>query len=61
MPSDKAVVHVIDDDEAMRESLAFLLGAVGMEVRTYKSAMGFLDVAPKSRPVASSPMCACPG
>ena len=46
MPSDKAVVHVIDDDEAMRESLAFLLGAVGMEVRTYESAMGFLNVAP---------------
>ena len=23
MPSDKAVVHVIDDDEAMRHSLAF--------------------------------------
>ena len=48
MPSDKAVVHVIDDDEAMRESLAFLLGAVGMEVRTYESALGFLDVAPKT-------------
>ena len=47
MPSDKAVVHVIDDDEAMRESLAFLLSAVGMEVRTYESALGFLDVAPK--------------
>jgi two-component system response regulator FixJ len=47
MPSDKAVVHVIDDDEAMRESLAFLLSAVGMEVRTHESAMGFLDVAPK--------------
>ena len=47
MPSDKAVVHVIDDDEAMRESLAFLLSAAGMEVRTYESAMGFLDVAPK--------------
>ena len=46
MPSDKAVVHVIDDDEAMRESLAFLLNAVGMEVRTYESAMG-----------ASSPVC----
>ena len=46
MPTDKAVVHVIDDDEAMRESLAFLLSAVGMEVRTYKSALGFLDVAP---------------
>ena len=49
MPSDKAVVHVIDDDEAMRQSLAFLLGAVGMEVRTYESALGFLDVASKRR------------
>jgi two-component system response regulator FixJ len=48
MPSDKAVVHVIDDDEAMRESLAFLLGAVGMEVRTYESALGFLDIAPNA-------------
>jgi two-component system response regulator FixJ len=48
MPSDKAVVHVIDDDETMRESLAFLLGAVGMEVRTYESALGFLDVAPNA-------------
>jgi len=48
MPSDKAVVHVIDDDEAMRESLAFLLSPVGMEVRTYESALGFLDVAPNA-------------
>ena len=48
MPSDKPVVHVIDGDEAMRESLAFLLGAVGMEVRTYESALGFLDVAPNA-------------
>jgi two-component system response regulator FixJ len=46
MPSDKAVVHVIDDDEAMRQSLAFLLGAVGMEVQTYESAVAFLKVAP---------------
>jgi len=46
MPSDKAVVHVIDDDEAMRQSLAFLLEAVGMEVQTYESAVAFLKVAP---------------
>jgi two-component system, LuxR family, response regulator FixJ len=46
MPSDKAIVHVIDDDEAMRQSLAFLLGTVGMEVQTYESAVAFLDVAP---------------
>ena len=45
MPSDKAIVHVIDDDEAMRESLCFLLGTVGMEVKTYESAMAFLDIA----------------
>ena len=46
MQSDKAVVHVIDDDEAMRQSLAFLLGTVGMEVQTYRSAVAFLEVAP---------------
>jgi two-component system, LuxR family, response regulator FixJ len=46
MPSDKAVVHVIDDDEAMRQSLAFLLGTVGMEVQTYESAAAFLEIAP---------------
>jgi two-component system response regulator FixJ len=46
MPSENAVVHVIDDDEAMRQSLAFLLGASGMEVQTYESAVAFLKVAP---------------
>ena len=47
MSSDKAIVHVIDDDDAVRESLAFLLGAAGIEVQTYESAVAFLDVAPK--------------
>ena len=46
MPSDKAVVHVIDDDEAVRQSLAFLLGTAGLEVRTYDSATAFLDALP---------------
>ena len=46
MPCDKGIVHVIDDDEAMRESLSFLLGAVGIEVQTYESAEAFLKVAP---------------
>jgi two-component system, LuxR family, response regulator FixJ len=45
MPSDQAIVHVIDDDEAVRQSLAFLLAAAGIEVQTYESATGFLDVA----------------
>jgi two-component system, LuxR family, response regulator FixJ len=37
------VVHVIDDDEAMRESLAFLLDAAGLTARTYESATRFLE------------------
>ncbi|HEY8572682.1 response regulator FixJ [Phenylobacterium sp.] len=37
-----AIVHVIDDDEAMRESLAFLLDTAGFAARTYESAVAFL-------------------
>jgi len=47
MPGDQVVVHVIDDDEAVRQSLAFLLGAAGIKVQTYESARAFLDVATK--------------
>ena len=36
MPSD--FVHVVDDDEAARESLAFLLESAGMPNQTYASA-----------------------
>jgi two-component system response regulator FixJ len=35
-------VHVIDDDEAMRGSLAFLLDSADMIARTYESAPAFL-------------------
>ncbi len=45
MPSEKLVVHVIDDDEASRQSLAFLLQAADLDVRTYASAAVFLDLA----------------
>jgi len=40
---DKPVVHVIDDDEALRESLSFLLGTAHFEVRVYDSAVRFLE------------------
>ena len=46
MPSEKATVHVIDDDEAIRQSLAFLLQAAKLEVKTYSTAMAFLDALP---------------
>lgn len=41
------VVHVIDDDEAMRHSLAFLLRSAKVEVQTYESATAFLKGLPK--------------
>lgn len=37
------MVHVIDDDEAMRKSLAFLLRTAKVEVQTYESALVFLE------------------
>jgi two-component system, LuxR family, response regulator FixJ len=40
-------VHVIDDDEAVRESIDFLLRTAGLSVRTYDSVTSFLDAAPK--------------
>src|ERR1700693_1399606 len=38
--------HVIDDDEAVRESLHFLLRSAKLTVTTYDSAAAFLEVAP---------------
>ena len=37
-----SLVHVIDDDDAVRQSLAFLLGTARIAVRTYESATAFL-------------------
>jgi two-component system response regulator FixJ len=41
-----SVVHVIDDDDAAREALTFLLGTAQMTVRAYETAKAFLDIAP---------------
>ena len=41
MPTED-MVHVIDDDEAARESLEFLLTSAKIQVRTYDSARAFL-------------------
>jgi two-component system response regulator FixJ len=44
MPNDQTV-HVIDDDDAARDSLAFLLRTADVDVRTYPSATEFLAAA----------------
>jgi two-component system response regulator FixJ len=41
-----ALVHVVDDDQGVRDSLAFLLQSAGLAVRTYDSPAAFLAVAP---------------
>lgn len=41
----EGLIHVIDDDDAMRESLGFLLESAGLSARTYESALQFLDAA----------------
>ena len=41
------IVHVIDDDEAMRDSLSFLLDVQGFETCVYESATAFLDALPR--------------
>ena len=40
------VVHVIDDDEAARHSLEFLIDCAGLSVRAYPSALEFLKAVP---------------
>jgi len=46
----EGVVHVIDDDEAVRDSLAFLLENADLTVETYESALQFLDRLSAARP-----------
>ena len=36
------VVHIVDDDDGVRQSLAFLLSSAGLPVRLYDSATAFL-------------------
>lgn len=46
------MVHIVDDDEGIRESLKALLSSVGLTARTYTSAKDFLRV-------ATPQMCGC--
>jgi two-component system response regulator FixJ len=43
---DKGKVYVIDDDEAMRDSLNFLLDSADFKVTLFETALSFLEVLP---------------
>jgi two-component system response regulator FixJ len=49
MPNERHV-YVVDDDEAVRDSLSVLLEARGHRVRSFDLAQQFLDMAPMLRP-----------
>ena len=49
MSSIDIVVHIVDDEEPVRNSLAFLLASSGFAVRTHESASAFLETAPTVR------------
>lgn len=40
------VIYVIDDDDAVRQSLEFLLKTAGIKVRGFEGAKAFLDILP---------------
>ncbi|MGN7737757.1 response regulator FixJ [Sinorhizobium sp. Sb3] len=46
---DDFTVHIVDDEEAVRKSLAFMLTMNGLGVRVHESATAFLSVAPNLR------------
>jgi len=53
MPTDRMgekTIFVVDDDQAARESLRWLISSIGLEVETFASAQEFLDVYDPSRP-----------
>jgi two-component system response regulator FixJ len=44
--ANEPVVHVIDDDDSARQSLAFLIDCAGLQVQSYASAVEFLEAVP---------------
>lgn len=41
-PSTIPLIHLVDDDEAVRDSLALLIGTVGLRVRTWADPLAFI-------------------
>lgn len=50
METENPIVFIVDDDEAICESLRLLIGDIGLEVRTFQSARQFLSDYNPSQP-----------
>jgi FixJ family two-component response regulator len=48
--SERAIVHVVDDDASMRDALEGLFDSVGLDARTYATAGDFLATSRADRP-----------
>ena len=48
--SENLIVHVIDDDDAARQSLEFLIKSAKLPVQAHESAVDFLDALPALNP-----------
>ncbi len=53
-PAQQSVIYIVDDDDAMRDSLVFLLQPRGLRVVAYASAEAFLS---EYKPLALAPSC----
>jgi two-component system, LuxR family, response regulator FixJ len=49
MMQPEPVIYVIDDDDAVRQSLEFLLKTAGHTVRSFETAKAFLEILPELR------------
>ena len=49
-PGDRAVVHIIDDDESLRRALERLFRSVDLETMAYRTAREFIDARPQNLP-----------
>lgn len=48
--TDRPLIHLVDDDEAIRHSASFMLRAAGYRVQTYPDGVAFLEVAGEAEP-----------
>ncbi len=53
MPTDRKLVHVVDDEDSIRRSLDFLLSTSGYQVKRWEDAQSFLKGADKFEPACA--------